>query len=60
MCAGLAAEWLLHLPSSPRSRMSALQPARKLTLQQRCGNSGMKNSGINCKMIRPRIFSQRI
>ncbi|MEY9590946.1 hypothetical protein ABIA06_003237 [Bradyrhizobium yuanmingense] len=26
MCAGLAAEWLFNLPSSPRSRMSALQP----------------------------------
>lgn len=26
ICAGLAAEWLLNLPSSPRSRMSALRP----------------------------------
>lgn len=26
ICVGLAAEWLLNLPSSPRSRMSALRP----------------------------------
>ncbi|WP_049823358.1 YopT-type cysteine protease domain-containing protein [Bradyrhizobium sp. WSM2254] len=26
ICAGLAAEWLLNLPSSPSSRMSALRP----------------------------------
>lgn len=58
ICAGLAAEWLLNLPSSPRSRMSALRPGSQTQSRRRCGSSGMKNSRIDCKIISRKIFNQ--